>query len=107
METIDAFSNSSYFECDAMNRLTSTSGDKGYKDRIYKYDSKKFAVVHKDFVLDYTSPLKNVLLETVSSAAILTHRYVHGLEKLNTKTNYGKGNSLNMAASGVKYEILA
>jgi len=27
-------------------------------------DSKKFSVIHKDYVLDYTSPLKNVIMET-------------------------------------------
>ena len=48
------------------------------------FDSKKFSVVHKDYVLDYTSPLMNVLQETESGASGLTYRYVYGLEKLST-----------------------
>jgi RHS repeat-associated protein len=44
-------------------------------------DNKKFAVVHKDFVLDYTSPLKNVIMETESGDNGLTYRYTYGLQK--------------------------
>ena len=45
---------------------------------------KQQRVVHKDFVPDYTSPLKNVLMEYESGVGGLTYRYVYGLEKTNT-----------------------
>jgi len=38
-------------------------------------------VVHKDYVLDYTDPLKNVLMEEESGAGGLTYRYTYGLGK--------------------------
>ena len=38
-------------------------------------------VVHKEYVLDYTSPLKNVLIEAEHEDGILTYRYVYALEK--------------------------
>jgi hypothetical protein len=41
----------------------------------------KSIVVHKDYVLDYTSSLKNVIMEEEHEAGILTYRYVYGLEK--------------------------
>ncbi|MCL2164827.1 MAG: DUF6531 domain-containing protein [Oscillospiraceae bacterium] len=44
----------------------------------------KFQVVHKDFVLDYTSPLKNVIMEYESGNTGLTYRYTYGLKKVNT-----------------------
>ena len=37
--------------------------------------------VHKDYVLDYTSALKNVIMEYESGAGGLAYRYVYGLEK--------------------------
>jgi RHS repeat-associated protein len=37
--------------------------------------------VHKDYTLDYTSALKNVIMEEEHDAGILTYRYVYGLEK--------------------------
>ena len=37
--------------------------------------------VRKDYVLDYTSPLNNVIMEYESGDANLTYRYVHGLQK--------------------------
>ena len=48
-----------------------------------KIDNKKYAVVHKDYVLDYTSPLQNVLMETESGDSGLTYRYTYGLQKEN------------------------
>lgn len=39
----------------------------------------KLMSVHKDYVLDYTSPLKDVILETESGG--LSYRYTYGLEK--------------------------
>ena len=47
-------------------------------------DSKKFAVVHKDYVLDYASPLKNVLVETEGGDGGLAYRCVYGLGKVET-----------------------
>ena len=41
-------------------------------------------VVHKDYVLDYTSPLKNAIMEYESGVGGLTYRYVYGLEKVAT-----------------------
>jgi RHS repeat-associated protein len=46
-----------------------------------KIDNKKFIVVHKDYMLDYTDPLKNTLVETESGAGGLAYRYTYGLEK--------------------------
>ena len=46
-------------------------------------DNKKFIVVHKDYVLDYTSALHNGLMETESGAGGLTYRYTYGLDKAN------------------------
>ena len=43
-----------------------------------KVDNKKFAIVHKDYVLDYTSPLQNVLMETESGDGGLTYRFTYG-----------------------------
>ena len=48
-----------------------------------KVDTKKYAVVHKDYVLDYTSPLQNVIMETESGDGGLTYRYTYGLQKEN------------------------
>jgi hypothetical protein len=39
-------------------------------------------VVRKDFVLDYTSALKNIIMEQESGAGNLTYRYTYGLEKI-------------------------
>ena len=36
------------------------------------------SLVEKTFVLDYTSPLANVIMETESGAGSLTYRYVYG-----------------------------
>jgi len=41
--------------------------------------------VHKDYVLDYTSPLKNVIIEYESGVGGLTYRYVYGIEKLSVR----------------------
>ena len=41
------------------------------------------AVAHKDFVLDYTSPLQNVILETEKGDGGLKYRYTYGLHKEN------------------------
>ena len=50
-------------------------------------DHTKMAVIHKDYVLDYTSPLKDVILETESGDNGLVYRYTYGLEKVNTVIN--------------------
>ncbi|MCL1809783.1 MAG: hypothetical protein FWG42_08510 [Clostridiales bacterium] len=44
--------------------------------------SSKQAFVHKDFVLDYASPLKRVIMESEGVSGSLTYRYVYGLEKV-------------------------
>jgi RHS repeat-associated protein len=41
----------------------------------------KYAVVHKDYVLDFTSPLQNVIMEMETGDSDLTYRYTHGLQK--------------------------
>ena len=41
----------------------------------------KYAVIHKDYTLDYASPLKNTLMEQESGASGLTYRYTYGLGK--------------------------
>jgi len=48
-------------------------------------------VVHKDYVLDYTSALRNVIMEHEHEAGILSYRYVYGLEKTHVVI-YGIGN---------------
>ena len=45
-------------------------------------DKKKVAVVHKDFVLDYTSANQNVIMESESGDNSLTYRYTYGLQKV-------------------------
>jgi hypothetical protein len=40
-----------------------------------------FTVVHKDYVLDYTSPLQHVIMEMESGDGVLTHCYTCGLQK--------------------------
>ena len=47
-------------------------------------NSKKQSVIHKDYVLDYTSPLKNILTETEAGINGFTYRFTYGLDKLNT-----------------------
>ena len=42
-----------------------------------------YAVVHKDFVLDYTSPLQNAIMEYETGDSDLTYRYTYGLQKEN------------------------
>jgi len=49
-----------------------------------KIDNKKFAVIHKDYALDFTKPLKNVIMETESGDGGVTYRSVYGLEKVET-----------------------
>jgi len=49
-------------------------------------------VVHKDYVLDYTSALRNVIMEQEQEAGILSYRYVYELEKAHVVI-YGLGNS--------------
>ncbi|MDR0296282.1 MAG: hypothetical protein LBH91_08965, partial [Prevotellaceae bacterium] len=50
---------------------------------VPKVDNKKYAIVHKDYVLDYTSPLQNVIMETESGDGGLTYHYSYGLQKEN------------------------
>ena len=45
-----------------------------------KVDTKKYAVVHKDYVLDYTSPLQNVIIVL---AIVLTSIFLCGCNSLN------------------------
>jgi RHS repeat-associated protein len=46
-------------------------------------DNKEFATIHKDYVLDHTSELKNILMEEENGAGGLTYRYTYGLERAN------------------------
>jgi hypothetical protein len=62
-------------------------------------DNKKFAVVHKDFVLDYTSPLRDVIMEYEGGGGALAYRYVYGLDKVETVI-YG---ALNGAGPQTQY----
>jgi hypothetical protein len=48
----------------------------------------KYAIVHKDYVLDYASPLKDTLMEYEGGNSGLTYRYTYGLEK-NSAVIYG------------------
>ena len=43
--------------------------------------SNNMIVVHKGYTIDYTSALKNVIMEEEHEAGILTYRYVYGLDK--------------------------
>jgi len=65
-------------------------------------DSKKFSVIHKDYVLDYTSPLKNVIMETEEVAGGLTYRYTYGLKKVNVVIK-GIPNGVGGVAQKVTY----
>ena len=65
-------------------------------------NSKSFQVVHKDYALDYTSPLKNVITEYESGSGGLTYRYVYGLEKLNAVI-YGIPNGVGSVAQSYSY----
>jgi len=65
-------------------------------------NSKLYMAVHKDYVLDYTSPLINVLMETESDAGGLTYRYVYGLKK-NSATIYGIPNGSGDIMQKVTY----
>jgi hypothetical protein len=47
-------------------------------------DNKKFAVVHKDYVLDYTKALPGTIMEYESGDGGLTYRYTYGLRKVST-----------------------
>ena len=51
-----------------------------FKNNSYGYHGNN---VRKDYVLDYTSPLKDVIMETESGSGALTYRYTYGLEKAN------------------------
>ena len=44
-------------------------------------------MVEKEYVLDYTSALANVIMETESIAGSLTYRYVYGLQKLSVSVS--------------------
>jgi len=51
-----------------------------YNEKIVLSPSSSMNVITKNFVIDYTSPLKNVLTETETNG--LTYRYAYGLDKL-------------------------
>jgi RHS repeat-associated protein len=50
---------------------------------VPKVDNKKYAVVHKDYTIDYTSPLQHVIMESESGDGGLAYRYSYGLQKEN------------------------
>jgi len=62
----------------------------------------KFAIVHKDYVLDYTSPLANVIMEYESGASGLTYRYTYGLQK-NSAVVYGIPNGVGSVVQNFTY----
>jgi len=62
----------------------------------------KFAIVHKDYVLDYTSPLANVIMEYESGASGLTYRYTYGLMK-NNVVIYGIPNGVGSVVQNFTY----
>ena len=45
------------------------------------------SVITKDYVIDYTSALANVIMETESGAGSLTYRYVYGLQKISVSVS--------------------
>ena len=59
-------------------------------------------VVHKDYVLDYASPLRDVLMEYEGGSGGLTYRYTYGLRKTNVVI-YGVPNG---AGSVMQYVYL-
>jgi YD repeat-containing protein len=65
-------------------------------------DNVNFAVVHKDYVLDYTSPLQHVIMETESGDGGLTYRYVYGLNKVETVI-YGIPNGVGSVVETYTY----
>ena len=61
-----------------------------------------FAIVHKDYVLDYTSPLQNVIMETESGDNALIYRYTYGLQK-DSAVIYGIPNSVGSVVQNYTY----
>ena len=59
----------------------------------------KQAVVHKDYALDYTDPLRRVLMESEGGAGGLVYRYVYGLDKVEVVV----GSITNSAGSVTQY----
>jgi len=60
----------------------------------------------KSFVLDYTSPLANVIMETESGSGGLTYRYVYGLEKLSVRISPVTNGAGSIAQNGsVKFYL--
>lgn len=74
-----------------------------------KVDNKKFQVVHKNYVLDYTSEFKDVIMEKESGVGGLTYRYVYGLDKVETviyDIQNGAGSVMQYAYDDVSLETL-
>ena len=69
---------------------------------VPKIDNKKFAVIHKDYVLDYTDLLANILMEYEGGNAGLTYRYTYGLQK-NNVVIYGILNGVGSVAQSFTY----
>ena len=67
-----------------------------------KIDNKKFQVVHKDYVLDYTSALRDIIMETESGAGGITYRYTYGLEKASV-VMYGIPNGAGSVMQNYNY----
>ena len=66
--------------------------------------NKKFSVVHKDYVLDYASPLYDVIMKTERGAGGLTYRYVHSLRK-DEAVIYGITNGVGDMAQPYAYPV--
>jgi hypothetical protein len=62
----------------------------------------KHAIVHKDYVLDYASPLKDTLMEYEGGNSGLTYRYTYGLEK-NSAVIYGIPNGAGSVVQSFTY----
>ena len=54
----------------------------GTEDGVLPKGSNKAMSIHKDYTIDYTSTLKNVIMEQEHGSGGLTYRYVYGLTKL-------------------------
>ena len=61
----------------------------------------KQAAVHKDYVLDYTSSLKDVILETESGNGGITYRYTYGFEKISVAMTGSLSGSGNLNQNGI------
>ena len=74
----------------------------GTEDGILPKGSNKVMSIHKDYTIDYTSTLKNVIMEQEHGSGGLTYRYVYGLTKLSV-TIHGIPNGVGSVAQSYDY----